>query len=179
MEIWKDIPGYEGLYQVSNIGNVKSLRFNKIKSMKKFLDKYGYHFVRLIKDKKGKWHKVHRLVAMAFLENYSEELQVNHKNEVKTDNSVENLEMCTNYYNATYGSRKLLHTKPIIQATLDGTPIKEWVSAKEVERELGFKSTCIYDCCRGYLKDSHSGKVYPVHQAYGFKWYYKSNLTDL
>ena len=174
MEIWKDIPGYENLYQISNLGNVRSLRFNKIKPLKKILDRYGYLVVRLTKDKVGKWYKVHRLVAKAFLSDYSEELQVNHKNENKTDNSVENLEMCTNYYNANYGSRRTLLLKPVIQFSLDGAFIREWISAKEVERVLGLNSRGIYKCCKGFMKDKRSGIFYPVHQAYGFKWKYKN-----
>lgn len=98
-EIWKHIPNYEGLYMASNYGKVKSLpRNGTIKTerlLKLYDDKYGYNYVQLRKNNVPKKHKVHRLIAQTFLNNYSENLQVNHKNGIKTDNKIENLEMVT------------------------------------------------------------------------------------
>ena len=113
VEIWRDIPEYEGLYQVSNMGQVKSLNryvrgnsnskmFKKGILLKFSSDKDGYLTVGLHKDKKQKLMKIHRLVALAFLENPENLPCINHKNEIKTDNRVENLEWCTYQYNATY-----------------------------------------------------------------------------
>ena len=95
--------------------------------------------------------------------------------EDKKDNRVENLEMCNNRYNCNYGSRKNVLSKAVIQETLDGNFVKEWASTREIEQTLGFSNTSISACCRGFAKDYHSGKVYPVHQAFGYKWKYKNN----
>ncbi len=105
METWKDIKGYEGSYQVSDKGNVRSLdrhiqsRYGtrKIKGcfLKKLCDKDGYHKVNLKQSQKGKNCFIHRLVAIAFIENDKNKPQVNHKNGVKNDNNVENLEWVT------------------------------------------------------------------------------------
>ncbi len=167
MEEWKDI--LEG-YQVSNLGNVRDS--NK-ELRTQYLDRYGYNYVSLKVGHKFKLFKVHRLVAQAFLENYSDNLQVNHKNEIKTDNQVSNLEMCDNRYNCNYGSRRTALARAVIQETLNGEFVREWESTREVERVLGFSNTSVSDCCKGYKKDYHSGKMYQVHQSYGYKWKYK------
>lgn len=108
-EIWKDIQGYEGLYQVSNLGNVKNkiqpyLKQEKI--YKKFSNSNGYLFVGLRKDKKRKFKYIHRLVAEAFIPNPNNLPQINHKDENKQNNCVNNLEWCTNKYNQNYGTIK-------------------------------------------------------------------------
>lgn len=105
-EIWKDIPGYEELYQISNLGRVKSLEreilrrykvLAKEKILKSNISKDGYYKVSLCKDSKGKNYKVHQLVAMAFLNHIpcGREIEVNHKDEDKTNNRLENLELLT------------------------------------------------------------------------------------
>lgn len=100
-EVWKEIKGYEGLYSVSNTGRVKSLRRNKIMALKKTVDGY----LRVGLRKKGqKWYSVHRLVAIAFIENPNGCPQINHKDECKTNNNVDNLEWCTAKYNSNYGT---------------------------------------------------------------------------
>lgn len=114
-ETWKDIPGYEGLYMVSNLGNVKSLqrivRANTCGARKiseKMLtpckSSSGYYLVVLCKNGKHKSHYVHRLVAQAFIPNPYSLREVNHKNEDKEDNIVSNLEWCDRKYNANYGT---------------------------------------------------------------------------
>ena len=111
-EIWKDVAGYEGLYQVSNKGNVRSLdhksnhHFYKGKVLKARPDKDGYMIVGLSKNGVHKWLKVHRLVAIAFISNPHNYLTVNHKNEIKTCNEVWNLEWMTIKDNNNYGSRR-------------------------------------------------------------------------
>ena len=107
MEIWKQIEGYDGKYQVSSYGRIKSFAQNKKDGAIKegHLDYKGYPKISLYKDHECKDFFIHRLVAMAFIDNPENLPQVNHKDEVKTNNCVENLEWCTNSYNHDYGTR--------------------------------------------------------------------------
>lgn len=161
-EVWKDINGYKGLYQVSNLGRVRSVRYNKEKIMELSYS-HGYLRVGLYKNNKLKFHSVHRLVAQAFLSNPYNLPCVNHKDECKTNNNVDNLEWCSYQYNNTYGTviqrRTEKNAKTVYQYTLDGEFVKEWQSANEIERELGFFSSYIRACCRG---------KHPT--AYGYIW---------
>lgn len=111
-EIWKDIEGYEGLYQVSNMGRVRSLdrkdaRGNRIKGtmLAGGSDGKGYHTIALCRDGDVKNNLTHRLVAKAFLDNPNNLPEVNHKDEDKENNAVSNLEWCTSRYNIMYGTR--------------------------------------------------------------------------
>lgn len=110
MEEWKNVIGYEGLYEVSNKGNVRNVRRNKLLRLQK---NQGYIRVGLSKNGIKTWLRVHRLVAQAFLPNPDNLPQINHKDEDKTNNSVDNLEWCTAKYNNTYGTRieKSINTK--------------------------------------------------------------------
>lgn len=92
-EIWIDIQGYEGLYQVSNLGRIKSLTYNKVR--KPSITNAGYEHIILSKDGKTKPHSVHRLVALAFVANPNGYKYVNHKDENKLNNKASNLEWCT------------------------------------------------------------------------------------
>ena len=161
IEVWKDIKGYEGLYQVSNIGRVKSLtRTNcrKENILKQTNRGNGYYCVSLSKNNIVKTFCVHRLVAEAFIPNPNNFPCVNHINEDKLDNRVENLEFCTIQYNSSYGSvcQRLsqIHTnrtdmsKPVLQYDLEGNFIKEWPSTREIERILGYNNAFISGCCR-------------------------------
>lgn len=108
-EVWKPIVGFEGIYEVSNYGRIKSLpreKRTKGQILKPYLNRYGYHVVSLRKEAKGKTYclKVHRIVAQAFIENPNNYPYINHKDENKTNNNAENLEWCTPYYNTHYGS---------------------------------------------------------------------------
>ena len=103
-EIWKDIEGYEGLYQVSSLGRVKRISDGRILHQS---NSAGYKIVGLIKDGTPRSFGVHRLVAFAFCEGYKEGLVVNHINELKHDNRAENLEWCNASYNVTYNDSQL------------------------------------------------------------------------
>lgn len=114
-EIWKDIKGYENLYQVSNFGNVRpKARIVESKNgvvkeingkiLKKWEDKKGYLYVSLCKNGESKNYTVHRLVLTAFIENKDNLPCINHKDENKQNNKLENLEWCTYLYNSNYGS---------------------------------------------------------------------------
>ena len=169
-EYWKPVVGYEGLYEVSNFGRVKSIPRNGTvkyaRILKPVTNRYGYSYVILCKNGKVKSFLVHRLVAEAFIQNNDNLPCVNHKDECKTNNNVENLEWCSEKYNCNFGTRnervsKKL-SKSILQYTLDGEFVKEWKSAKQAEREGGFSSANITACCRGERK---------THQ--NFIWKYK------
>lgn len=161
--MWKDIPGYPR-YMVSDFGEVYS-KITKIK-LKADISKFGYARVTLYKGT-GEKHKimVHRLVALAFISNPQNLPQVNHINENRLDNSVENLEWCSASYNINFGnrnktvSRKLraikekTSAKRIEQIDIQtGKTIKVWTSMREIERELGFSHSNIYACCSGKRK---------------------------
>lgn len=172
MEIFKDIEGYEGLYQISNLGNVKSLNYGrtgKEKILKPVKNKYGYLCVGLHKQEKLKTFNIHRLVAKVFIENPNNLPQVNHKDEDKTNNAVENLEFCTREYNLAYGTHnqrsaesRINHPKQSKQVLCVETG-KIYPSTRDVARQLGFSQGNISQCCNGKLK-----------QAYGYTWKYVS-----
>ena len=102
MEEWRGIKGYEGLYQVSNLGRVKTIKTNKIRKLEKV--RSGYLRVMLYKNNKSERFLVHRLVAEAFISNPNSLPEVNHKDENKLNNTVENLEWCSRTYNVNYGT---------------------------------------------------------------------------
>ena len=104
-EQWRDIDGYDGMYQVSNIGRVRSLKYGKVRVMKQGKNRKGYLFVNLYRDGKQKNVSVHRLVAQAFIENDDEtKIYINHRDECKQNNRLWNLEYCTAQYNNTYNN---------------------------------------------------------------------------
>lgn len=121
-EIWKDVEGYDGKYQVSNLGNIKTKDYRGKgieRILKKTINNYGYEIVRI-----GEKNRlVHRVVAEAFIENPSNYPIINHKDETKTNNSVANLEWCDYKYNANYGTaierRRKHYKRPIFAITKD------------------------------------------------------------
>lgn len=171
-EIWKDIEGYEGLYQVSNMGRVKSVRKNII--MKPSVSK-GYYVINLCIRGKATLCRVHRLVAMTFIPNPDNLPQVNHKDENHFNNNLNNLEWCDSKYNNNYGTKSerisnlLLNNKKIsktvLQYSMDGTFIREWISVREAERITGFDCGHISACCNNKRKS-----------AYGYLWKYKKEI---
>lgn len=167
-EIWKDIKGYEGIYQVSNKGRVKSLerdiickngvkRHYKERIMKGSLDMDGYLYVGLGNNKgERKFLWIHRIVATTFIPNLDNKPQVNHKDEVKTNNFVENLEWMTCKENVNYGTHnermaKAL-SKSVAQYTRDGELVKVWQSTNEAGRQLGIGQSNISAVARGKRK---------------------------
>lgn len=184
-EIWKAVVGYEGYYEVSNQGHVRSIdrmvrhsgtfmRFQKGSVLEIRTNSTGhYSTVMLSKDNKKKHAKVHRLVAIAFIDNPNNYREINHKDENKQNNCVEKLEWCNKSYNEHYGTkheRSVKHTdykaigkknsKAVLQLSLDGNIIKRWISLAEINRQLGFSSGNISSRCNGKYK-------YPL---YGYDW---------
>lgn len=169
-EVWKDVIGYEGLYQVSNFGRAKMLgrmkrlwNGGKTYINPKMLSQYvvrGYKKVKLRDiNGKAKMVSVHRLVAMAFIPNPTDLPQVNHKDENKQNNCVENLEWCTQKYNSNYGTGvkrcSEARFKRIAQISLDGNVVKEWNSMREIVETLGFSYSRLSQACNGRTKTSN------------------------
>lgn len=182
-EVWKDIVDYEGLYQVSNLGRVKSLKrkvyagrnrmrwqYERILSNNK-TNGNGYIVVSLNKESKSKNKYVHRLVAEAFLENPNNYKYINHKDQNTFNNNANNLDFCTAQYNSTYRDahikrglkfrNNLVNSKKVYQLDENENIIKEFPSMAEASRELGTNHTSIYACING--KQKH---------AFGYKWKY-------
>lgn len=165
-EVWKDITGYEGLYQVSNLGNVKSLNYNRTgqeKILKAINHKCGYLRVTLYKNSKCVTYRLHRLVAQAFIPNPDNLPEVNHKDEDKSNNCVNNLEWCDSKYNINYGTgitrSKEKRSKAVLGYHKKDNYIVEYPSIHEAARALGIKSSNICNCCNGKIK-SYKGFVW-------------------
>lgn len=179
-QCWKEIPGYEGLYQVSNTGRVRSLNYNgtgKTKVLKQATNKDGYKKVTLFKKGKRHYYTVHRLVAITFIPNPNNLPQVNHKDEDKNNNAVWNLEWCTQAYNNIYGTRieKFINSskgknnpnaKSVLMFTLDGKFIRKFGCAGDANEYLGkdTRSKNIRMCATGKSKT-----------AWGYKWKYEKD----
>ena len=170
-EIWKDVEGYEGKYQVSNLGRMRIL-----KNMILQTTPTGYISINLYKNGKGKRTSVHRLVAKAFIPNPENKPYINHKDTNRSNNCINNLEWCTpkenTQHSIKYGNSKNLlkrletirekYKRKINQYDLDGNFIKQWDSLNEAARFLNKKSSGpISNCCSGKIKT-----------AYGYKWEY-------
>lgn len=182
-EIWKDIPGYEGKYQISNFGNVMSLHFrssNKKKILKPIKkNNYGYLQVNLSKNGKHKITMIHRLVAKAFIPNPENKPVINHLDSNPSNNRADNLEWCTQQENIKYGysygnmvpSRPMLgrtgskspNSKPVLQIDIStNNVICEFSSIKEAGEILGIMPENICCCCKNKIKT-----------AGGYIWKYK------
>lgn len=175
IEIWKPVKGYEGLYEASNLGNIKSVSRDSLLSSHRI--NRGYLSVSLYRNGVGKRHLIHRLVAQSFIPNPNNLPYINHKDENPLNNRVDNLEWCDQTYNVNYGSaqERLSLAKigkgrgmKILQYSMSNTLIKSYNSASQIQRELGFNTTPILNCCRGgYYRNS---KWVSVSQSYGFIW---------
>lgn len=151
IEIWKDVKGYEGLYKVSNKGNIKSFYKSKTRILKPSKDKDGYLRIDLYKDGKSKTFQLHRLIAIEFIPNPENKPEVNHINEDKTKNNIENLEWATHRENINHGTRTQKCSKEVYQYDIEGNLIKKWTSTAECGRN-GFTQGIVAACCRGELK---------------------------
>lgn len=178
MEFWRDIRGFEGKYQVSDLGNVRSLNYRhtgEISEMKQTLNRGGYRTVYLSNGVNGKLLTVHRLVADAFIENPFPEKwdQINHIDEDKTNNRVENLEWCDHEYNNNYGTRN----QRISISITNGKRSKKvlcvetgeiFQSVRKVEILKGYSRGHVSSCCLGKRKS-----------AYGYHWKYIESGEDV
>lgn len=161
IEVWKPIKGYEGLYEISSIGNIRSSKFNRVKTSSP--DKDGYLVISLWKNNKQRRFRMHRLVAQAFIPNPNNYPQINHINEIKDDNRIENLEWCTQKYNNMHGSRLKNLRRRVAQYSLNGELIKIWDSITSAGNYFGVNTPIIYTC---------QGKR---NKAYGYIWRYVDN----
>ena len=181
-EIWEDIKGYEGLYQISNLGNIKSnyiwtgrMYIYKPHLIKPTIAKNGYYRVSLCKEGKTKYRNLHKLIAETFISNPEGYKYINHIDGDKLNNNLKNLEWCTQSHNTKEAFRIGLHkkyfgadnkrSKKIIQYDLHGNFIKEWDYMTKITEELGFDYTNISKCCSGVYKKSH-----------GYIWKYKDGV---
>lgn len=177
MEEYKDIKGFEGLYQVSNHGNVRSVdrtdknnHFWKGHLMPLCDNGKGYVIVGLWKDNQQYMKQVHRLVAEAFIPNPENKPCVNHKDENPTNNKVSNLEWCSYEYNNNYGTKPKrisdANSYPTIQKTKEGIIVGEYKSVTEASKQTGIDKGNISKCCKG-----------KYHSAGGFLWEYKKKIN--
>lgn len=157
MEIWKDIPGYENFYKVSNLGNIKSLKRPgaKEKLLKGEIDQDGYIRITLAKNGKTKKYKAHRLVMMAFNNTNDSSLQINHIDGNKKNNKLENLEWCTASYNTRHSYINNLNKtkgfKTIIKNKITGQE-KEYRSMRDASLNMGYN--------KGYLFKKINNNIY-------------------
>lgn len=155
-EIWKDIQGYEGLYQVSTLGRVKRVTTGRI--LKGSKDKDGYLMVRLSKNNIKSDKAIHRLVAQAFIPNPENKLEVNHIDENKTNNSLYNLEWMTRKENINHGTRNERASKsnsiPIIAINIKNGESQEFYGACECARQLGLYQQHISAVLNGKQKQT-------------------------
>lgn len=181
-EEWKPIEGYEGLYEVSNLGRVRSVermvcgkgkcqRVWKSRVLKPRSNTTGYQQVSLTKDGKATIYLLHRLVAIAFIPNPYNLAIVNHKDENPLNNNADNLEWCTQLYNVNYGTGKERgnaksnhNRRAVLQCNLDGNVLREFASLTEAARITGFSRSPIHACCCGKYRNKTAG---------GYKWRYK------
>lgn len=170
-EIWKDIAGYEGLYQVSNTGKVRSfIRKSELQSPWHLIKPHitrGYAFIALYtnKVKRSKNFLLHRLVAQAFIPNPNNYPEINHKDENKLNNAVDNLEWCTRSYNMCYGTARFRQgisaSAQVEQLTIENIPIAHYCSVPIAAKINGIDASSIHKCCNN--KRESAG---------GYKWRY-------
>lgn len=172
IEVWRKHPLYEN-YEASNFGNIRSLNYNKTDKTKELKQRLrnGYLCITISVDGKRKDISSHRFIFECWNGLIEEGLEIDHIDTIKTNNSLSNLRLGTTSENInnpitiTKKSKAFVNypkfSKKVLQFSLKGDFIKEFVSTKEIERELGFDNSHIGKCCNGKLKT-----------AYGFLWRY-------
>ena len=179
-EEWQAVKGYEGLYEVSNQGRVKSLPRNTTKGKILVAEKNhrGYYRVGLTKNNKQKHFSIHRLVAEVFIPNPQNKPQVNHIDGNKQNNSVENLEWVTHSENMKHATEmglnpmvenNAVHSKPVEMLSLHGVCIQVFKSIADASRHTGIPQNSICQCCL-----NHKG----YKTAGGFVWKYGKGGDD-
>jgi hypothetical protein len=186
-EIWKDIENYEGFYQVSNHGRIRSTiyknqygEFKRIKQLKLRKSLNGYMTVGLVKDRTVCQNTVHRLVAQAFIPNQLNKPHINHIDCNKLNNKANNLEWCTRSENMQHASKNGLlkfnygcdhyKSRKIIQYDMNNNKIKEWECIADASKELGLSQSNICQCCLGKNNHKSVGK---------FIWRYYESCSRL
>ena len=184
-EVWKDVVGYEGLYKVSDKGNVYSVerlnsRGRKIggRIMKPTPNTNGYLRVNLCKDGKTKSKLVHRLVLEAFVGNPNNLPQVNHIDENKTNNELSNLEWCTGEQNINHGTRNERTRKKVRAVNVKNGEVTTFSSIVEAERK-GYNSGGVAAACKGIYKNTSGKLIGGDGRTYkGYRWYYEDNVVE-
>ena len=172
-EIWKDIPDYEGLYQISSIGRVKSLKRSisrnngrvlnlSEKQLSAKIDEHGYVKFQLWKNNKPKNIRAHRLVALNFIENPKNHLEVNHIDGNKTNNKYDNLEWCSSFHNQLEAKRLGLKKCTRVTKIIEGVKICSYESVTEAAKLNNVHRTSIFRCLNGKFKENK-----------GVKWVYE------
>ena len=176
-EIWKDIPRYKGLYQASNKGRIRRLQRTIVNHgtvttkkgaiIRQSCSRKGYKRVRIYFNGNEREEFVHRLVAESFIPNPKKMHLVNHKDEIKDNNSLENLEWCDYAYNNTYGTRTKRSAEKqsikVIQYTLDGRIVAEYPSINEAARQAKISAGHICHVCKG-LRPTAGGFVWAYNR---------------
>lgn len=165
MEVWKDVPGYEGLYQVSSLGRLKRVFKNgKDRLLSGKQDKDGYIQVIVSRNQSKKYCRLHRLVAEAFIQNPEGKPVVNHKDKNVQNNAADNLEWATVSENTRHGyyTGRNVHKRAVVQYTKSMEYVTCWDSIEEAAQTLEITRNNICSCCNGRLKTSG-----------GYIWRYK------
>jgi len=173
LEVWKDIDGYEGSYQISNLSRIKSLKRNittknnivlpiKERILKQAMSSTGYYIVAIQKEDKQQMFKVHRLIAIAFIPNPFNKRTVNHINGIKTDNRLENIEWATDLENTQHARiNGYCSDEKEVNQIKDGIVVNTFKSLSHANRQTGIQISNISYCCSGARKN-----------AGGFQWEY-------
>ena len=148
IELWKSIEGWENRYEVSNLGNVRNSKTKTLKIANS--SNSGYLRLNFYNGSNIKRFSVHRLVAEAFIDNPNNLPQVNHKDENKSNNHVDNLEWCTNEYNSNYGKRNEKTKKKVLCITTG----EEFDSETEASLKTNTQVAHISKCCKGKRKSA-------------------------